>query len=540
MNKTIQAILFAILALPCSAQIPVTFLIDVSKNQQPISPFLFGVNAANGLDDSNDMDMNVEVRRQGGNRLTGYNWENNASNAGQDSKHSNDNWLISISGIQDDKSEEPGILMTAMHEKSLAMKCQSVVTIPMAGFVAADKNGEVTVEETAPSARWKMVKPFKRKNFSLKPDVSDDAVYTDEMVHFLVTKFGMANTSKGIQFYALDNEPALWRSTHPRLHPAKPTCKEMFTKSIEFSAAVKSVDKYAQILGGVFYGYSEHNNMQNASDWYQIKKGYTSYTEAFLDKMKKASDSVGYRLVDILDFHWYPEATGVNNEGKSERICEGGGNDEKVAYARMQAPRSLWDTTYVEKSWITQDNKAIALLPMLKKSIDAFNPGTKIALTEFDYGGGDHISGGIAMTDAFGIFATNGVYMANYWKETTGYAAAAFRIFRNYDNKKSTWGDVLVKSTTSDIVNSSVYASYSKSDSTVIHLVLINKNPKESIKGEFKLNTSGNIKEGTAYQFTSDNPEIKKKGLVASFETNNSFVYTLPPLSVTHLVLKKK
>lgn len=67
----------------------------------------------------------------------------------------------------------------------------------------------------------------------------------------------------------------------------------------------------------------------------------------------------------------------------------------------MQAPRALWDPTYTEDSWIGQwfSATALPLIPKLQGTIDKNYPGTKLAITEFDYGGRNHISGGIATAD---------------------------------------------------------------------------------------------------------------------------------------------
>ena len=99
------------------------------------------------------------------------------------------------------------------------------------------------------------------------------------------------------------------------------------------------------------------------------------------------------RLVDVLDLHWYPEA---QRRRRAHHARPSGAPD--VAAARVQAPRSLWDPTYIETSWITQDAGvgAIRLLPRLHEKIAAHYPGTQLAITEYNYGGGDHISGAIA------------------------------------------------------------------------------------------------------------------------------------------------
>lgn len=522
------------------AQIKVSFTINTNKARRPVSPYIFGVNTANGVENADDSDENIGSRRQGGNRLTSYNWENNASNAGEDYKHSSDNWLNSITGVPSEKENEPAALISHMHDKSLEMKTYSLITVQMAGYVTADKNGEVSTDEIAPSPRWKQVKAFKRTPFAATPDFNDDFVYTDEMIGFLVKKYGSAATPSGIKGYSLDNEPALWSGNHKRIHPTKPTCAEMFRKSITFARAIKSVDPAAMVFGGAYYGYGEHHNFQGAKDWHLYKVGYKSYTDAFLDKMKHASDSIGVRLIDVLDFHWYPEARGINNEGKSERICEGGSNDKGVAEARMQAPRTLWDSTYLEKSWVAESFGKVQLIPSLQKSINHYYPGTQLAFTEFDYGGGDHISGGIAMADVFGIFARYGVFMSNYWKAVDNYASAAYKIYRNYNAKKSTWGNVSIASETSDIINSSVYAAFETADSSALHIIVINKNWDQVMNGQFKVNSTTCYKEAKVYQFNSQSSDIKQVNPVSSITTENTFSYSVPPLSVSHLVLRKK
>ena len=94
----------------------------------------------------------------------------------------------------------------------------------------------------------------------------------------------------------------------------------------------------------------------------------------------------------MLDVHWYPEARGscVANPMDGCRVTEEN-TDAGVVAARKQAPRSLWDPTYTETSWITQccTGGPIRLLPRLKDKITANYPGTRLAITEYNYGGAE-------------------------------------------------------------------------------------------------------------------------------------------------------
>ena len=63
--------------------------VDLKGERKEISPLIYGVNQYT----TNLKDVKTTAVRQGGNRMTGYNWETNASNAGSDWKHSSDNNL---------------------------------------------------------------------------------------------------------------------------------------------------------------------------------------------------------------------------------------------------------------------------------------------------------------------------------------------------------------------------------------------------------------------------------------------------------------
>lgn len=524
----------AVLVLVCSlgsfsiAQ-NVNFTLSLHGQLQPISQYIYGSNAVLADDD------NYTAMRQGGNRMTGYNWENNASNAGNDYNMSSDNYLTWSAGIAFENS--PGIVTTFFHDNNQKRGTQySLVTVQLAGFAAKDKNGTVTVDQTAPSSRWVRVSPAKQRAFALVPDVADTNVFIDEYVNFLVNKYGKANASTGIKGYSLDNEPALWPSTHPRIHPAPTTCQEITDKAIAYSTAIKNVDGSAEIFGPALYGFSAYLNFQNAPDWAAVKlrTTYTWFIDYYLGQLKTAEAASGKRLLDVLDVHWYPEAAG------DHRIVDAAATTAADITARLQAPRTLWDPAYTEKSWIMQStsNKAFfPLIPKLKASIDAFYPGTKLAFTEFDYGGPNHVSGGLATADVLGIFAKYGVYMGCLWPEssTASYQSAAYKLYRNYDGKRSTFGDLYIPSVTTDSVNTSVYGSIKKGTNE-IHLIVLNKFLAKTVNGNFSISTDNTIQSGRVWAFDSTSAVCKELAPVAVIQ-NNSFTYTLPAGSACHFLL---
>jgi hypothetical protein len=182
--------------------------------------------------------------------------------------------------------------------------------------------------------------------------------------------------------------------------------------------------------------------------------------------MKQAFDSEGKRLLDVLDVHWYPEAYG----DKVRIVFSDNEGTEGTQLARVEAlPRTLWDPAYAtdmshENSWIANEpywRKFLPLIPRLKKSIEAYYPGTKLSITEWNYGGGEHITGGIATADVLGIFGKTDVYIGTLWKSSSeeAYTCAAFKLYRNYDGANAAFGDISVRAETDAIEKGSVYAS---------------------------------------------------------------------------------
>ena len=490
----------------------------------PISPYVYGLN------DQDPGDTHATVRRLGGNRMTGYNWVNNASNAGTDWHNISDDWFCS-QHLKLTDCDQPGSMVKQFVEENQKDGMDSLITLPMAGFVAADKNGEVTAEQPAPGPRWDKVVFHKGSPFQLTPGLQSKNVYDDEFVNFLMANFHPA-AQGGVKFYALDNEPALWPKTHPRIHPAQTTYLEMVTKTEALSRAVLRIDPTAKIFGAVMYGWKEFLDLQDAPDSAAMNKTFDTYVDFYLAQMKSLEKRNKKRLLHVLDLHWYPEA-----QGGSKRITLGDTSPDSVE-ARVQAPRSLWDPTYVEKSWITQystKGQPIQLIPWLQAKIDRRYPGTQLAFTEYDYGAGDHISGGLAQADVLGIFGKYGIFMANYWGDLKPYNLAAYELYRNYDGKGSAIGDRAVSAGQDDVSQASIYAATDSKNPGILWVVVLNKNQKDSIHGKFRIDGSQIYGQYQSYGFDAQSPIIKflHKGNL----NQNKFEYDLQPLSATLFVL---
>jgi hypothetical protein len=543
-------LIFALVLLPCAPLSAVTpddpgpadvqFTINAGQNVREISPYIYGIN----FYENAGFDAPATLDRLGGNRWTGYNWETNASNAGSDFSHFSDNYLVDFANNTLPGQAVLGSLTAAGSEDR-----GLIVTVPMAGYVSADANGAVTSSQTAPSSRWnqaiaKKSSVYPGSPFDLAPNEADDYVFTDEFVNWVETTRASLQSPPAV-VYSLDNEPALWSETHPRIHPVKPTFAEMKSKTIAHSSAIKDVAPNALVFGGVAYGYAEFTGLQGASDATNSpshpggnQPGELNYLEWLLNEVRIEETAQGRKLMDVLDVHWYPEATGGgvriafdNNANPSSSLIQ----------ARVQAPRSLWDSTYTETSWITSccSGGPIKLLKHLQRDVDDFNPGTKLAITEYNYGGGIHISGGIAQADALGIFGREGLFAATLWPIASGsqsqFTDAAFQMYLDFDGEGGQFGDTSVNAATSNIANSAIYASVDSSDPSRMILVAINRTNAPLDTG-LAVTSDFQFDRAEVFQLTSAsaNPIQVADILISQV---NAFHYTMPAYSVSTLVL---
>jgi hypothetical protein len=520
-----------------------------------ISPYIYGANQEMAFDPG------FTAKRLGGNRLTGYNWENNMSSAGSDWQHFNDGYLLTLfGGDLSARADEPGAVAEAFHETRFP-GAYSLVTLQMAGYVSADGNRTVTPNQTAPSERWREV--LFSGGSDGAPDTTDGVVYMDQFVRHLVASYGSsadAIRSNGlasasapgvgmrtvygagdpgpIRGYSLDNEPGLWSETHPRIHPLRVTVAELLERSEALAAAVKATDPGAEVFGPALYGYNAFESLQNAPDWRyaQGRGGYDWFIDAYLDAMHEAEERRGVRLLDVLDVHWYPEARGT------DRIVFSGAGATTSANveARLLAPLSLWHPEYHENSWITNDylRGPIELIPRLQASIDRYYSGTRLAFTEWAFGAEDHISGGIAVADVLGIFGRYDVYLATYWGGGP-YAAGGYEIYRLPSNPEHTYGDRNLQVENPDPYTTSVYATLD--DAGKLHLVLINKNadpyPLElAIEGR----SAGVVV--AAYLLDQNSSRVRAVTPASIVDMRRAgeaaLVCELPVMSVVHLVVE--
>lgn len=502
------------LALVAATRQSTPIVVDVTQ-QTPISPYIYGGNFPNWA----KLQTSFPLARLGGNRMTAYNWENNASNAGNDYRNQNDGYM--------GETYEPGWTLKNFLDGAQSHGAAALITVPTAGYVAADKGPENDVNLTPHYLKLRFFRTSAHKSarkYDYPPNLKDRVVYMDEMVAYLEK----VKSAKTPVWYALDNEPDIWHSTHSRIVPKPFGYAEIIRNNIDFATGIKAAAPKAKVFGPANYGWQGFRTFQDAPD----ARG-RDFLDVYLTAMRKAEMAKGKRLLDVLDIHWYPEAKGDGVRVVTEEDRPG------IASARIQAARSLWDPTYVEDSWIADSlgKKPIVLIPNLLKQIDKNYPGTKLAITEYDFGGGKAPSGMVAEADVLGVFGRYGVWAATHWGISDNRPAtlAGMRAFLAFDGKAA-FGDIGLGVKGENPAQESLYASRDSKNPNRFVFVLINKQTTPLSRS---VRIDG-LKSGTTRAFLA-NPEdpLHPKATKAQFGAGTLAV-DLPPLSVMTVEITRK
>ena len=514
---------------------PIAVLIDAAADRHAISPLIYGVNLAgsNAL-----LGMNAPLNRHGGNQTSRYNWKTNASNHAQD-------WYYQ--SLPEDGSGPGGAVDLHIRE-SRDGAAQPMITIPINGWVA--KLGPAgqrlcsfatnlygaqtdTDWEWFPAAGNGISAatglPITNNN-PLDANQPATTNYQAEWVQHLTGLWG-SSTQGGVRYYIMDNEWAIWHETHRDVHPVGVTMDQSRDLFCSYAGMVKNLDPAAQIVGPEEYGWSCYlysgYDVQwgNAHGWGGALPDRTAHGGApmmpwWLNQVRQRSEAEGRRLLDVFTLHFYPQSGEF-----SDNVSAG------MQALRNRSTRSLWDTNYVDESWI---NDRVGLAPLMKAWVASNYPGTRIGITEYSWGADTHMNGATAQADVLGILGREGVDLATRWVAPAVNSAAyrAFQMFRNYDGARSTFGDVSVRAVVPNPDQVAVFAAEQSEDGGLT-VVAINKQPAAAAALALTLTNFTALGVAKLWQFASNQPITR----LADRSFTNTLAYTLPPQSITTLVL---
>jgi hypothetical protein len=483
--------------------------VDAGNQTHPISPYIYGMNFYT-LNPSAAKAANLPVDRWGGDGTSLYNYQLDVSNAGSDWYFQNG---VSATG------EEATSGFNAQVASDAAIGAKTLGTVPVEGWVA--KDGTSCSYPAATYPNQVAFDPYNSKcgdgelpnaadpssptNITGNdPTVTATAVgpsWTSGWVAYLAGKFGTA-ANGGVAIYELDNEPDWWDGVHRDVHPLPFTYDEVTNNGIAYATAIKDSDPTAAVSGPVmsFWWDFFYSKKDVEAGWtvgggpcYQPwsnpldRKAHNGIPliEYYLQQFKTAETAYGARLLDYLDLHTY---FGATYNGNGVGLSTAGDTGEQQA--RLNSTRVFWDPTYTDPNYpqpnyITDANytssctlplQAPRLIPMAQSWVAKDYPGTKIAFTEYNWGGQENINGAVAQADVLGIFGSYGLDLATLWgppdPSTQVPGLMAFEIYRNYDGKNSMFGDMALASTSANQGQLSVYGAERTADGMVTVMVL--------------------------------------------------------------------
>ena len=496
--------------------------VDASANRHSISSDIYGINFYWDLGASDDPKgpaytatapaIRPTLRRWGGNGTSTYHWKLDVNDLDND-------WFYEVlPDTSVDASKLPaGSSFNSFADQARSTGGKILGTVPILGWLPKARVEACSFDvakygkqcKTDPYAQYHPVTcgdgvvydpacgdpsvldgKFPANPVYIKNNINDvygrfDQSFQAEWIKYLISRYGKASQG-GVAIWSLDNEPIWWDSTHRDIHPNPYTYDEVFNLDLKYAQAIKQADPTALVAGPVADNWaslwfskkdivagwnSTGNYWSNPVD--RKAHGGVAFFAWYLQQFRNYEKAHGHRLLDYLDLHAYIVPSAVQNAGTQTAA---------INALRLDSTREFWDPTYVvsDDYWIRDVDHngapiAPQLIPRLRSIVSQNYPGTKIAITEYNWTALDTLNGALAQADLLGIFGREQLDAATLWgpPKPTDPGAFAFKMYRNYDGKGGAFGATSVHATSTDQSKLAIYAALrADSDLTVM---VINK-----------------------------------------------------------------
>ncbi len=472
-------VLAALLAPLAASAAPIHVAVSPSLDRRVISPLVYGVNFGTTQEFTG---VPYTVRRWGGNSTTRYNWQLDTHNTASDWFYMNiPSDIANPAALPDGSDADLFVAETRGAGAQVVMTAPTIGWTPKArqkdwGFSVSRYGAQTQTECTATGgAFWCTADAGNGVRSSNGQAISGNDPHDTSVeigpdfvagwMGHLQSRFGSA-ASGGVRYWALDNEPALWNSTHRDVHPSPLTYDELWQRTSDYATRIKQVDPAAQVMGPVSWGWCEY--FYSAADGCgpgadRAAHGGLGLIEWWLQQVHDRQVATGVRPVDLLDIHYYPQDGSALNDDESA----------PTAARRLRMLKSLYDPAYVDESWIGQPVK---LIPRMKQLIAARCPGMGLAITEYHFGGDTGISSAIAQAEVLAIFGREGVDLATRWvaPQHGTRCEDAFRMYLSYDGAGARVSGQSVRAVSDSVDHVGAYA-IDDGPAGRLHVLLFNK-----------------------------------------------------------------
>ena len=534
--KIISLILMVFLIIQVANPQNATIEINVLENRKPISPYIYGRN--NSLSDQNTRplqasqwelfrDAGVHIfRENGGNNATKYNWRLKLS--------SHPDWYNNVYHHDWD--------FASLSLQENIPEAAALWAFQLIGY-AASTNAANFDDSFNNWSWWPGVSQnlagggVRDANYTSTKALSEGDINlyltewnADSTTGIIDHWFGNGglglNTSK-FRYWDMDNEPEIWSGTHDDVMPKQPSAEEFMQRYFAVAKKARTLFPGIKLMGPV---------PCNEWQWYFynnkiVKVGNKNYPwlEFFIKRIAEEQEASGVRLLDIIDLHFYPDVSDAAGLTQVHRVFF----DKSYDYPGANGVKGItggWDNT-IKNEYIFE---------RCREWLDEYmgkDHGVTLSLSEMDINNNDPNLLIVWYASVMGTFANEGVEIFTPWSWKTG-MWETLHLFSRYAKRFS------VASVSSNEDSVSAYSSVNNNiDSLTV--ILVNRSINQSNNVCVNLNnfTVGNGTYNTLRlnnlpaneTFISHTNNALQAGNIEV--DNNSCIISLPPLSVTAVIL---
>lgn len=512
--------------------------IDPTKSVKNISPAIFGRN--NSLPKDNPQALNASdyvrlresgvqfLREGGGNNATKYNWRNRLS--------SHPDWYNNV------YSESWDLAVKTLID-SLPSSINGMWSFQLIGKAASNTNNNFNDYAYNKSTYWQGV------NQNLAgggvPNTSGGNKAAVEGNPNLYLQNWTADSTTGIldywfnnlkvpkqrvTYWNMDNEVEIWNGTHDDIisasYPAETFMQSYFAVAKKARAKFPDIKLVGPVTANEYQWYNWMNKITGTDG-----KNY-AWLEFFIKRCAEEQKATGIKLLDVLDIHFYP------SESAPEQVVQ----LHNIFFNRSYVYPNANGVKNVSGNYDNSQNKEYIFGRVNDWLTQYFgtNNGIKVGVTEMDVNNNTPSVVAVWYASMLGEFMKNEVEIFTPWSWKTG-MWETLHLFSRYNKTQS------IQGISTDETNVSAYPTLNATKDSMT-IVLVNRSTTDT------KNTTVNLTNFTVQNTTSDAFRLATLPTNETFFShsqnalqksmlsfvNNTATISLPPLSITSIILKGK
>jgi hypothetical protein len=515
----------------------ITVTVDAQQGIIPISPWIYGRNNNTSDNPSNPVsaadwqlykDANLRMYREnGGNNSTKYNWRLKLSSHPDWYCNVYDhNWNYSASTLLANTTNTQGLYAFQLLGKAASSKTHN-----FSDYNYTQANGNINTTKNWAGGGGPVAYGGNGGNGNTALYLEDwTADSTAGILNHWFNTLGY--DSDRFIYWNMDNEPEAWSGTHDDVLTSTITAEQYMQKYFAVAKKVRQKFPNVKLLGPVCTNEWQWYNWNN-SKVTEIGTGLKySWIEYFIKRIGEEQAATGIRLLDVLDFHFYPNtASNTDLTLQLHRVWFDTQWDYPNANGVKVVGPNDWNNTNTKEYLFERCNQ------WLNQYLGASH-NVKFSLSEYGQiaNNGSENTNVIACWYAshLGTFANHGVELFTPWDWYAG-QWEVMHLFSNYFG---------VFSTTASSSNEAVLSGYSSlsADGDSLMIVVVNRDKVNSRTVDMSLQNflpsattvngfelSG-LPTGTETFVSKSNNALQSKQFTI---TGSSLSFTVPKLSVT-------